>query len=72
MGGGGATAPQVFFLGNHKAVFFEKFIHIKPLRYFGTKQTTDVVQFNAHKKKPKHALYSLQFTVLHATTDRDA
>jgi len=71
-GGWGGDSPPGFFLGNHKAVFFEKFTHIKPLRYFGTKQTTDVVQFTAHKKNPKHALYSLQFTVLHATTDRDA
>ena len=73
MGGGGATAPQVF-LGNHKAVFFDKFTHIKPLRYFGTKQTTDVMQFKlAHKKtlNMRFTVYSLQFYTLRPIVMRE-
>ena len=73
MGGGGATDPS-FFWGESQGCFLRKFTHIKPLRYFGTKQTTDVVQFTcAHKKNlnMRFTVYSLQFYTLRPIVMRE-
>jgi hypothetical protein len=72
MGGGGATAPQVFFWGITR--LFSLKIHpyqAAKIFWYKTNNRCRAVHLRT-QKKPKHAVYSLQFTVLHATTDRDA